>query len=304
MIKHPDAIFVQLTTGCNATCVSCPHPFTYGAQGSHAKGNMSKQVWGVLVDQIRKADYRGQVGLYLHHEPLLVKSLYTKIKEINETTNAYVVLSTNGELLDDEAQEKMLDALPRQIHININSADRQQYEQMMRLDYDATFDNARRFIERAKGKIAVEINCPVLPEVDTLKLVEAFPGVPVNTDYWANSRGGLLESVTAAGHASRFQIKEHCRQPTQNFNVLWDGAVIACCMDWAHETRRDFPNILETDLFETYTGPGMQSLQAEFEEGRYGRYKMCQNCSIEMGFFRVGDDEIAPVQAPSQPVAE
>ena len=198
----------------------------------------------------------------------------------------------------------MLDALPRQIHININSADKAQYRKMMDLDYDATFANVHRFIDRAKNRIAIEINCPVLPEVDTQKLVEEFSDVPVNTSYWANSRGGLLRDVTAAGRTTRFHIKEHCRQPTQNFNVLWDGSVIACCMDWAHETRQDFPNILESNLFETYRGPAMQTLQDEFRRGKYERYKMCHNCSIEMGFERAGENSHASEGDGAQPAQD
>ncbi len=76
MQRHPDAIFVQLTTGCNAECKFCPHPFTYGAYGGHGRGNMPDEIWDELVSQICQEDYQGQVGLYLHHEPLLVKSLF------------------------------------------------------------------------------------------------------------------------------------------------------------------------------------------------------------------------------------
>lgn len=283
-MAHPLAIFVQLTTACNAECIMCPHPFTYGRRGSHRKGHMPSQVWDELLRQIRRAGYRGQVGLYLHHEPLLVRSLYSKIREVNETTDAFVVVSTNGALLNAENRRLLIEAEPRQVHVNITSADKAQYEETMRLDFETTFQNTHRFITEARGRICVEINCPVLPGVDTQKLVAAFPGVHVNVEYWANSRGGLLPTISAENKGSRFKLDTHCTQPTVNFNVLWDGSVILCCMDWAHESKADFPNILDCDLFETYNGVLMRTVQAEFVNGDYSRYQMCSFCAREMGF--------------------
>jgi hypothetical protein len=281
---HPLAIFVQLTTACNAECINCPHAFTYGRRGSHRKGHMPPEVWEELLRQIRRARYSGQVGLYLHHEPLLVGSLYSKIRQVNETTDAFVVIATNGALLNAENRRLLIDAAPRQVHVNINSADKAQYEETMGLHFETTFENTRRFIEEARGRICIEINCPVLPGVDTQKLVAAFPGVHVNVEYWANSRGGLLPNVSAQGKGSRFKLGAHCTQPTVNFNVLWDGSVILCCMDWAHESKADFPSILDCDLFETYNGVLMRSVQQEFVNGDYSRYRMCSLCASEMGF--------------------
>lgn len=289
MTKHPQAIFVQLTTGCNARCISCPHPFTYGAGGSHPAGNMSQETWDTLVSQVSRAGYRGEIGLYLHHEPLLVRGLAEKIREINSETRAYVVLSTNGALLTPALREALIEARPRRVHVNMSSAEPAQYEAIMRLPWAPTAANVSAFVAEAAGQIEIEINCPLLPDVDPALFADVLPGVKVNAEYWANSRGGLLDAVSASGQGSRFKLGRQCRQPSQNFNVLWDGAVIVCCMDWAHESKRDFPNINDADLFETYAGALMKAVRAEFRAGHYERYRMCGACADEMGFERVRD---------------
>lgn len=287
MPKHPQAIFVQLTTACNAECVGCPHRFTYGREGKHAKGVMPDEVWHGLLDQIAHARYCGQVGLYLHHEPLMVASLCQKIQEVNEQTVAFTVVATNAALLDEEMCRSLIDAQPRRVHINICSADYEQYEAAMPgLDYNAVFRNAHRFIEAAYGKIAVEINCPVVDGVDVGALFRVFPGVQINAQFWANSRGGLLPSVSARGHGTRFKLDRHCVQPTVNFNVLWDGSVILCCQDWAHESKPDFPVITEQDLFKTYDGVLMNRVRDEFNVRDYRRYQMCRKCAVEMDFIQ------------------
>ncbi|WP_066556818.1 radical SAM/SPASM domain-containing protein [Croceicoccus bisphenolivorans] len=282
--NHPEAIFVQLTTGCNAKCTSCPHPFTYGNEGHHKAGNMSQQTWDEFVRQVADAGYRGQVGLYLHHEPLLVKSLGRKIKDINERTKAYVVLSTNGALLTEDRRQELIEAKPRQVHVNMSSADPEQYSDIMKLDWEVTRINTHAFIKEAGNAINIEINCPVLPGVDTTLLEKEFPTVKVNAEYYANSRGGLLDDVSAEGMGSRFKIATACDQPSQNFNVLFDGSVIVCCMDWEHESKSDFPTIFEQDMFATYGGATMKGIRREFNDGDYSRYKMCTNCAQEMGF--------------------
>lgn len=284
-MKHPLAIFVQLTTSCNAECINCPHPFTYGRRGQHTKGHMEHATWKELLRQIRGAKYSGQVGLYLHHEPLIVKSLFEKIRDVNDTTEAFVVLSTNGALLTAENRRRLIDAQPRQVHVNINSADPAQYEAMMvGLTHQQTFVNTRAFVCEVEGRFNVEINCPVMPGVDTDELVRAFPGVKVNVDFWANSRGGLLDGVSAAEKGSRFKLEAQCQQPDVNFNILWDGSVIVCCMDWAHTSRDDFPSIMKQNLFDIYNGRSMRDFYGEMQEGNYSRYAMCGSCAEEMGF--------------------
>ncbi len=284
---HPGAIFVQLTTACNAECVNCPHVSTYGRKGKHKKGVMSDIVWNKIIQDVHAMNYRNQIGLYLHHEPLLDRSLYAKIKQINQETGAFAVISTNGSLLDKATCRNLIEAKPRVVHININSADKNQYERMTGLNFQTTIAYTKSFIAEAAGKIHVEINCPVMPEIDIERLVRLFPEVKVNTEYWANSRGGLLDMISSKGRDSRFKIAGYCLQPEQNFNVLFDGSVILCCIDWVHESRNDFQNIMDSSIAEIYGGCMMLSIIDEFKRGNYQRYRMCRNCSKEMGFSAI-----------------
>ena len=203
--KHPSAIFVQLTTACNAKCINCPHPSMYGPRGHNPKGVMTDEIWDKIIGDIQAMGYRNQVGLYLHHEPLLERTLFDKLWQINEETEAFVVISTNGSLLNEKNRKALIASRPRIVHININSAEKDQYEKMTGLSFETTSRQAKHFIAEAAGKVHVEINCPVLPEVDIEKLIGLFPGVQVNADFWANSRGGLLEGISSKGKGSRFR---------------------------------------------------------------------------------------------------
>lgn len=278
--NHPEAIFIQLHTYCNATCVNCPHPFTY--KTIHAKGRMSDAVWKKILKDIIEMNYTGQVGFYLHHEPPLDKTLFDKIKDINSSTNAYVVLSTNGALLDKINIEKLIEARPRKVHININSGDKEEFHRSMGLDYQTTISNIKNFISKAANLIDIEINCPVMKGYNVDSLKQIFPNTYVNLEYNANSRGGLLPELIDNVKNSRFKLGNYCKQPSQNFNILYDGSVIACCMDWMHESKNDFDNINSSSISKIYNH--VKLLEEEFKEGEYKRYKMCRSCSVEMDF--------------------
>ncbi len=280
---HPEAIFIQLHTFCNSECINCPFEFTYNS--IHPNGRMSESTWNKILSDLIKMEFTGQVGFYLHHEPLIDKTLFDKIKDVNEKTKAYVVLSTNGQLLTDENINKLIEAKPHKIHLNINSGNKNEYETSMKgLNYDVTINNCKNFISKAKDIIDLEINCPVIEGFDVNSLKNIFPDVKVNLDYWANSRGGLLPEFFIENKGSRFKTDNFCNQPSQNFNILYDGSTIACCMDWMHESKKDFLNINNSSILEVYNE--IKKLEKSFIDGDYSKYKMCNACSKEMGFFR------------------
>jgi SAM-dependent methyltransferase len=115
-------------------------------------------------------------------------------------------------------------------------------------------------------------------------LRELFPTVTVNLDFYANSRGGLLPDLYGKVKDSHFKIADYCVQPTQNFNILFDGSIIACCIDWMHESKKDYGNVNYSTIEELYSK--VRKLQDKFNEGDYSVYRMCEMCSTEMGFER------------------
>jgi len=250
---------------------------------------MPDDVWAKIVQDVADMGFRGQIGLYLHGEPLLHRGLVAKIGEIRAVTNAFVVLSTNGALLTPVYRRELIAVLPRTVHINVPSPDAVQYEQMTGLSFTRMVDNVRAFVQEANGAVEVRINCPQTPEVELIGMyADVFPGILIETEYWACSRAGLVDEVSASGHRTRFNTNGHpyCTQPTQNFCVLHDGSVLACCNDWAGLSRAAFPNVLESSIAEIYAGPAMEYVRRDFIRGDYTRFPMCATCAAEMGWYQ------------------
>ena len=57
--KHPQAIFVQLHTFCNAECINCPFEFTYNS--IHENGRISEGTWNKILSDVKEMDFRGQI---------------------------------------------------------------------------------------------------------------------------------------------------------------------------------------------------------------------------------------------------
>ena len=158
----------------------------------------------------------------------------------------------------------------------------------MKLNFDTTVQRVTAAIETLSDIIEFEINCPVVPGVNTAALHDLLKNVQINDTFQANSRGGLIEDLTGTAKSGRFNTSKSnfCTQPSQNFNILADGSVISCCQDWMHESKKDFQNVNTRSLFEIYRSNTIKILQKDFISGDYSRYKMCEVCSDEMGFYK------------------
>ncbi len=271
-MNQPGAIFVQTTTVCNGKCSFCPHSKTYGRFEPNL--HMKQSVWDKIVRDIQRWDYAGQVGLYLHGEPLANPGIFDKIRDVKERTDAHVVMSSNGTLLHKANRRKLIEAGPRRIHINVPSSDPVEYGVLTGLSFIHMVDSVRSLIKEADGCIDVEVVCLQTPDTVSDGLAELFPGARVKTDYWACSRAGLVDKVSAAGHRTCFNEQDHCVQATQNLCVLHDGSIIACANDWAGETRDIYPNVKNATLEEIYA----------LVSARTHKFPMCAACIEEHSF--------------------
>jgi len=288
-MNHPAAIFVQLTTACNARCIHCPHRLTYR---NEPRRDMSDEVWSKILHDMVEMEFTGQVGLYLQGEPLLHEPLADRLKQVHRETRAYTVVSTNGSLLDEKRRAALIAARPSVVHIHIPSSDSGQYEQMTTLSFERVVSNVRALVAESGGRLDVRVNCPAIPDTDWSEFETIFPNCPLEL-HAACSRAGSVSDVYANQHYTRFNTGPFCEQPTQNFCILVDGTVIVCCNDWRQTTRAEFGNVLDSPILDIYNGPAMRRVQAEFCSGDYSRYPICTACAKEMGFACTDDEPTA-----------
>lgn len=281
-LLNPANIFIQTATSCNANCVNCPHTMTYKAKKVE---HMKNTVWEKILNDLISMDFAGQLGLYLHYEPLTDLTIYNKIKDISTHTKAMATISTNGSLLTEENIHKLFDSNISYIVINMSSANRIKYAQAMDLDFDTTLHNIQTLIRIAgergvKNKLA-GINVPRTEATDINQFNELGLDIKINCESWANSRGGLLPHLSAKGKTSHFKIKKYCAQPETNFNIFCNGDVPICCQDW--QQISNFANIMDNTIYEIFNGEVLKAITNKFKNGIY-EYEMCKHCQKEFDF--------------------
>ena len=55
-----------------------------------------------------------------------------------------------------------------------------------------------------------------------------------------------------------------CSQPFEQFNVLWNGDVVLCCIDYNGEGELVYDNVLDKSILEVFNNEKMQALRHEF----------------------------------------
>lgn len=183
-------------------------------------------------------DYRGQLGLYLHFEPLLdsrLPALITLAKEMCPVSS--VAISTNAALFNEENIDRICNSPLDSITFNVNGGTKETYEKMMPpLKWETTIGNIKSFIKKFKNKTDINFikTNDNFNESEFLK--EMFPDVRIIDQYWAVNRGGSVKIDKPADVKNRFKygIKK-CKQLSTNLSITCDGSILLCCNCWEKE---------------------------------------------------------------------
>ncbi|MBU1167707.1 radical SAM protein [Patescibacteria group bacterium] len=229
--KYPQAVFIQTVSGCTSDCVICPEKKTFARFG---KQKMSKELYEKILNDLT-IDYPGQVGLYLHFEPLLDERVFDFLRLAKKKCpKSSVEISSNASLLDKENAHKLSESGIDLVHFNVNGATKKTYEKQMRgLNFENMLKNINYFrkVYDKPIKINFVLSNDNLHEKDMV--ADIFPGCEIVNDFWAVNRAGNVEINKSEANNTRFRDeKNSCNQLEMNLPILATGEAILCCNDW------------------------------------------------------------------------
>lgn len=275
---------MQLSTKCNGRCFLCPHKDTY-RKGTVPNGKMEKEIFRRLCQQLSMMGFDGELGLYMHFEPLIDDSLFDRIVDVKRILpNAKVSISTNGSLLDVVKERRLVESGLDKVYMHLLSGDKEQYESNTGLNFDVVVGNMKRMFEKKFGQLEICVVTPNFSGLDTKKLDDLFGKNSIH-NFWATSRGGNVESglLQTEGKQTRYNdiTQQRCFQPERNLGILFDGSMLVCSQDWRHESKKDFPNMSDVNLADAYNNGHFKTMREEFAAGNYNRYSICKKCFAE-----------------------
>lgn len=99
---------IEVSRRCNRRCSYCPQSFDW------YRGPEERMDWALftsIIDQVAAIGFSGRLGFHLYNEPMLRKDLERLVERARQSlSDAYFVLYTNGDLLDDRRYGALLSA--------------------------------------------------------------------------------------------------------------------------------------------------------------------------------------------------
>lgn len=260
-LAYPRAVMIQTTSRCNSSCAMCPQPLI---RDRLPQGEMNDDVFARLLAELAGYPPLKRVMLYLMSEPLLDPKIVARLRAARATlpeTELYIL--SNGIALTEELSDELLDAGLTWIGFSFHAARPETYRAITRRhDFEKVRRQIARHVRRAierHGPDAAMINITrIRPHVDDAEWQEAIA-------FWQSQ--GVRRLDLHEGYISRAgNVAVHGHEPLHHRGVLgcrtvwayemahllFDGAVIPCCMDYRR--RAVWGNVNDGSLLEIWRG--------------------------------------------------
>ena len=279
---YPRMVAIETVARCNASCTFCPHQ-----ELARHNTAMSDQLFAKIVDDLR-AIPPGHRFIILPNgvsEPFMDRQIFARLSAINDALpQAAIAFYTNLNVLPrqfftDIRRVKNLEC----VNVSFNSADKAEYERVMKIDFDRTVAHLRQLmaLNRESGlwrqplRLSRVADGSAADESFPRRCGELFADFTAGTDYVAfcKRRTNWLGRVAVEQTPIPYALP--C-SAWVDINVMADGVVPHCCMD--AEGRHAIGDVRTTPLLDIYNQPAFRNLRlnATSREGVFP----CNTCSL------------------------
>lgn len=144
-LDYPRAISVETVGRCNAKCNFCPHP-----ELDRKFDSMSDNLFEKIVREASTFPPNRFNGFAVHSisEPFMDRKIFDRLALINEIVpQASISITTNMNVMPPRFFERIRRIRNiSQWNVSLNSAEKREYEETMRIDFDRTVANVKRLL--------------------------------------------------------------------------------------------------------------------------------------------------------------
>jgi len=302
---HSPLIFqIEPTNHCNMNCSMCPRQIMTRDRGflsaddlkqamkTWDNANRDLQLIHLVHDVIMPFSFQGIVKLFFMGEPLLHPEI-DRFVEIIKERGAHVGIQTNGLLLArEDVRQKMLKVCPNSIAISIEGVGEDSYDKIRKKGgLEKVFHGIREFhAERQAMGLQNDIKIVVssiVPDADpavkaaiTSFVAPIRDKIDIHTFIDLNCRYSP-EFFSSTGELVRYDAPELdetgkvCMKQMQRLNMLWDGRIIPCCVDF--DGSLVLGNIAD-GVDATWNSQKTRKLATDLLHIRFDDYPVCRKC--------------------------
>lgn len=252
-LERPFTILFEPAAVCNFRCSFCyyKNPEFLNMK----RGLMEFDDFRKIADDLKAWGEIKVVRLIGFGEPLINKRTPDMVKYLKENDIAErVEITTNGSLLTDETNQRLIDSGLDYIRISVYDQDiRSQVRSlfMMRGRNDKPFIYVKNLETENYDNQFVVKYCMISDEVAI--------------EQKHNWLGGT-------------SLRQVCPQPFKMLSVRYDGTVICCDPDWKGNTK--IGNALRENIKDIWHGEKLRAFQQLQLEGRRFENESCKNCTF------------------------
>lgn len=279
-LVFPNRVTVELTNDCNVSCTFCNRRKT-----AMDIGYMDEKLFYRIMDEMA-----GHLPIklvpFFRGEPLMHPQAIEFVKYAKERGIGPIQMASNGLLLDERAQDGLIEAGVDYLSFSLDTVDPETYRRSrLSGDLGVSAGNVESMGLKCRERRKKGLPAPTL-QVSTINTEEYMPRqkefierwlpyVDVVRVYEQHDEKGRLVSRQARERLGGLDGRKPCRKVFTDMIVCWDGRLALCNYDW--EGRRDIGNVSEMTLQEAWDSQGYEEVRRMHLCGRHGD-GICAQC--------------------------
>ena len=278
LAKAPMSLGIEVTNACNLKCIMCHRQV------------MTRKIGYMDFDLFKECVRQGiEMGVKMivpfnYGEPLLHPRLVEMVEYIKTQSRETIVkINTNGMLLTKEYARGLMGAGIDEITFSLEGCTKESHEKIAKgSNYEKVLANLMDLIDMKKGNEGPQIRVCMVRMEETVSEMKRFtrrwrPLVDSISIHDMNTGYGTLKDRRV--EKSPLSRKVPCRELWSKLQILWNGDVTVCCVDY--DGKLKIGKIPNNSLNELWFGMRLQKMREIHQARVFPKIPICNKCDSD-----------------------
>lgn len=274
----PASLGIEVTNSCNLRCIMCHREV------------MTREVGFMDFDLFKECARQGiEMGVKMivpfnYGESLLHPKLADMVEYVKSRSKETVVqINTNGMLMTREYAKALVNAGIDEITFSLEGCTKESHEQIaIGSNYERVLANLVNLIDMKKENEKPQIRVCMVRMEETASVIKQFirqwqPLVDTITIHDVNTGYGTLKDRRVEKRP--LERKVPCRELWLKLQVLWNGDVTVCCVDY--DGKLKIGKVPNDSLNELWSGRRLQRMREIHRAREFKKIPICNKCDSD-----------------------
>ena len=279
-LNFPNRVTVELTNDCNVSCVFCNRQ-----KISMDIGYIEDKLFYKIIDEMAR-HLPVKLVPFFRGEPLMHPQLIPFIKYAKQKGVGSIQMASNALLLDDEMQDRLIEAGIDYLSFSLDTVDPKVYERSRMFgNLEISSNHVKSMGLKCKERKKKGLPAPTI-QVSTINIEEYLPKqkefieewlpyVDVVRVYEQHDEKGRLVDPQIRKSLDVFEERKPCRKVFTDMIIYWDGRMALCNYDW--NEQRKIGNVNTMTLQEAWDSEEYEAVRKMHLCNQFDR-GICADC--------------------------